>query len=112
MSNTRTRTAPGEPHMHDSPARTTTATAATIARTKVGMKAIADEINRDLTEQPEHAQLFLSGLIVGFAAVKTMLDGGSAEAALEQMETHLNAAIGRAYLNGTLGPQQAEGGRQ
>ncbi|MEU8555927.1 hypothetical protein AB0C80_18325 [Streptomyces anthocyanicus] len=57
-------------------------------------------------EPPEHlaqpAGLFISGMLAGLAASVQVLDGGSAEEAMEAVPTRLEAAIGRAFLNGTL----------
>jgi hypothetical protein len=44
----------------------------------------------------------LFGLVVGGRILK----GGSAEDALDEMETHLHAAIGKAYLSGKLTTDQ------
>lgn len=57
-------------------------------------------------EQPEKlaqpAGLFISGMLTGLAASAQILNGSTAEAEAERVEVNLAAAIGNAYLNGTL----------
>lgn len=77
------------------------------ARIKTHIQAIAKELHRDLGEQPEQTQLFLSGVVYGLAASIKIIDGGSAEDALQQMEQHVLAAAGQAFLNRTINGQAA-----
>jgi hypothetical protein len=51
------------------------------------------------------AGLFMSGMLTGLASSLEILLGGTAEQALETVDMRLAAAIGQAYLNGTLPAQ-------
>ncbi|WP_216588563.1 hypothetical protein [Streptomyces brasiliscabiei] len=48
---------------------------------------------------------FGSGMLTGLAASVQVLDGGTAEAAMETIVQRLEAAVGKAYLEGTLPPK-------
>lgn len=82
-------------------------TADDTARATTHIQAVAKELHRDIDKQPQQTQLFLSGVVYGFAASIKIIDGGSAEDALQQMEQHLLAAVGQAFLNGTSNGQAA-----
>ncbi|MDT6983718.1 hypothetical protein ACFSUJ_12090 [Streptomyces lusitanus] len=78
-------------------------------RARTHIKAMIDALKE---EQPEAlaqpAGLFTSGMLTGLAASAHILDGSNAEAEMERVGTNLAAAIGIAYLNGTLPTQPAQ----
>ncbi|MFF0597893.1 hypothetical protein [Streptomyces antibioticus] len=74
-------------------------------RARRHIKAVADEIKHQLEDAPTPTQMFLSGMLSGLAASVEILDGGTAEGAMEAMVQRLSAAIGEAYLAGKLPPQ-------
>lgn len=84
----------------------TTPTEATIAHFKAETEAIAEVMREQLDGQPERTQLFIAGMLFGLVVGGRILKGGSAEDALDEMETHLHAAIGKAYLSGKLTTDQ------
>ncbi|WP_326729007.1 hypothetical protein [Streptomyces phaeochromogenes] len=65
------------------------------------------EVLKEETDTPTSAvpQVFISGMLTGLASSVEILDGGTAEKALESVNTRLAAAIGEAYLAGNLPPQ-------
>lgn len=65
------------------------------------------EVLKEETGAPASAvpQVFISGMLTGLASSVEILDGGTAEKALESVNTRLAAAIGEAYLAGNLPPQ-------
>ncbi|MEV5368967.1 hypothetical protein AB0N12_06340 [Streptomyces albogriseolus] len=74
------------------------------ARTHI--KAMIDALKEDRPETlAQPAGLFISGMLTGLAASAQILDGSNAEAEMERVGTNLAAAIGQAYLNGTLPTQ-------
>ncbi|MGC5239039.1 hypothetical protein ACPXCH_04575 [Streptomyces albogriseolus] len=76
------------------------------ARTHI--KAMIDALKEDRPEKlAQPAGLFISGMLTGLAASAQILDGSNAEAEMERVGTNLAAAIGNAYLNGTLPAQLA-----
>ncbi len=84
------------------------------ARTHI--KAMAQALKEELQEIPPEqlaqqptGALFLSGILTGLAAGVQVLDGGTAEQAMETIHTNLETAVGRAYLNGTLPSASAAG---
>ncbi|MET8818496.1 hypothetical protein [Streptomyces rochei] len=71
------------------------------ARTHI--KALLETLKKQPPEQlAQPAGLFISGMLSGLAAGVQVLDGGTAEQVLQDLDERLSAAIGRAYLNGTL----------
>lgn len=74
------------------------------ARSRTHIQAVADEFKRGLTEEPINMPgvMFLSGVVTGLAAAVQIADGASGEKAAEDIVQRLNAAIGRAYLDGEL----------
>ncbi|WP_435218372.1 hypothetical protein [Streptomyces sp. bgisy034] len=84
-------------------------------RARTHIKAAAGTIKAQCPEQlAQPAGLFMSGMLTGLAASVEILDGGTAEGALENVNTRLAAAVGEAYLAGTLParPAVAETDRQ
>ncbi len=74
------------------------------ARTHI--KAMIDALKEDRPEKlAQPAGLFISGMLTGLAASAQILDGSNAEAEMERVGTNLAAAVGQAYLNGTLPAQ-------
>ncbi|MFZ4206798.1 hypothetical protein ACOZE4_18370 [Streptomyces griseoincarnatus] len=74
------------------------------ARTHI--KAMIDALKEDRPEKlAQPAGQFISGMLTGLAASAQILDGSNAEAEMERVGTNLAAAIGQAYLNGTLPAQ-------
>ncbi|MGW5509924.1 hypothetical protein ACWEV9_19435 [Streptomyces albogriseolus] len=74
------------------------------ARTHI--KAMIDALKEDRPEKlAQPAGLFISGMLTGLAASAQILDGSNAEAEMERVGTNLAAAVGQAYLNGTLPTQ-------
>ncbi|MFF9269119.1 hypothetical protein [Streptomyces rochei] len=78
-------------------------------RARTHIKAMAQTLKEELQEIPPEqlaqqptGALFLSGIITGLAASVQVLDGGTAEQAMETIQTNLETSVGRAYLNGTL----------
>lgn len=80
----------------------TASTSTTITHFKAETEAIAEVMCEQLDGQPERAQLFIAGMLFGLVVGGRILKGGSAEDALDEMETHLHAAIGKAYLSGAM----------
>lgn len=78
-------------------------------RTRDHLKAIVDEIAPMATASSNSGvQFFTSGVLAGIGMAARIADGSTAEAAMEELATGMQAAIGRAYLDGTLsapGPQ-------
>jgi hypothetical protein len=71
------------------------------ARTHI--KAMIDTLKEERPEKlAQPAGLFLSGMLTGLAASAQILNGSTAEAEMERVEVNLAAAIGHAYLNGSL----------
>ncbi|MGN7139046.1 hypothetical protein [Streptomyces pseudogriseolus] len=74
------------------------------ARTHI--KAMIDALKEDRPEKlAQPAGLFTSGMLTGLAAALQILNGSNAEAEMERVGTNLAAAVGLAYLNGTLPAQ-------
>ncbi|MEU2780567.1 hypothetical protein [Streptomyces sp. NPDC007110] len=74
------------------------------ARTHI--KALMDVLKEQQPEKlAQPAGLFTSGMLTGLAAAAQILNGSNAEAEMERVGTNLAAAIGNAYLNGTLPTQ-------
>ena len=72
-------------------------------RARTHIKALAEVIKPHAVEgddSPGH--FFITGVFGGLALAIKILDGATAEEALDQMDTHLAAAVGRAFLNGNL----------
>ena len=69
---------------------------------KAVMEALKDSTDGQASAAP--AGLFISGMLTGLAAAVQIYDGGTAEQAMEQVNTRLAAAIGEAYLAGHLPP--------
>ncbi|MFJ2007035.1 hypothetical protein [Streptomyces chartreusis] len=75
-------------------------------RARTHIKAAAGTIKEQEPGQlAQPAGLFMSGMLTGLTASLEILDGGTAEGALENVNTQLAAAIGTAYLAGTLPAQ-------
>jgi hypothetical protein len=75
-------------------------------RARNHIKALAQETKHQLDQPTDPAiAMFLSGIVSGLAAAVQILDGGTAESALETMYQRLTAAVGQAYLDGKLGQQ-------
>lgn len=73
------------------------------ARTHI--KAMIDVLKEQEPEKlAQPAGLFMSGMLAGLAASAHLLNGSTAEAEMERVEVQLAAAIGHAYVNGTLPP--------
>ena len=73
------------------------------ARARTHIKAIVEVLRDAQTPgDPAHTHLFMSGLLTGLATGLRIVDGESAEAALERVDTQMAAAVGRAYLSGGL----------
>lgn len=74
-------------------------------RARTHIKALATEA-KVLTEGTAGAtaMAFGSGMLTGLAASVQVLDGDSAEAAMETIVRRLEASIGKAYLDGSLPP--------
>lgn len=75
-------------------------------RARGHIKAVI-EVLKEETDTPTSAvpQVFISGMLTGLASSVEILDGGTAEKALESVNTRLAAAIGEAYLAGNLPPR-------
>ncbi|MFI0530291.1 hypothetical protein ACH3XX_09605 [Streptomyces scabiei] len=75
-------------------------------RARTHIKALATEA-KTLTEGTTGttAMAFGSGMLTGLAASVQILDGDSAEAAMETIVQRLAAVIGNAYVDGTLQPK-------
>ncbi|MCF2130158.1 hypothetical protein L1I79_27550 [Strepomyces sp. STD 3.1] len=72
-------------------------------RPRTHIKAMIEVLKEEPPEQlAQPAGLFISGMLTGLAASAQILDGGTAEQAMEAVPARLEASIGRAYLNGTL----------
>lgn len=71
-------------------------------RARNHIKALIEETKRQASTAPEPAQTFLSGMMTGLASAVEILNGGSAEGSLERVAQRLEAAIGKAYLDGKL----------
>ncbi|MGI5408688.1 hypothetical protein ACQEV9_18080 [Streptomyces chartreusis] len=77
-------------------------------RVRTHIKAMIDVLKEKRPEElAQPAGLFISGMLTGLAASAQILDGSNAETEMERVGTNLNAAIGQAYLNGTLPTQPA-----
>ncbi|MBP5930169.1 hypothetical protein F3K39_19060 [Streptomyces sp. LBUM 1479] len=72
-------------------------------RARTHIKALLTEA-KTLTEGTAGtpAMAFGGGMLTGLAAAVQVLEGGTAEAAMETIVQRLEAAIGKAYLDGTL----------
>ncbi len=69
------------------------------------IKAVIEALKETAPEQlAAPAGLFISGLLGGLAAAGEIVKGGTAEDALESVNTRLATAIGEAYIAGTLPP--------
>ncbi|MEU6376774.1 hypothetical protein [Streptomyces sp. NPDC046909] len=76
---------------------------ALLERARTHIKAVMTEIKDQQPGQlAQPAGLFMSGMITGLAAGVEILGGGTAEQSLETVHTRLAAAIGEAYIAGTL----------
>lgn len=77
---------------------------ATLDRLKTELKAVTEEIQQGIAQDSEDPTLtmFSAGLLSGIAIVGHLLKGGSVDDALTEIENGLHAAIGKAYLSGTL----------
>ncbi|MEH0428815.1 hypothetical protein QBB34_21270 [Streptomyces stelliscabiei] len=73
------------------------------ARTHI--KALMEELRAQASDCPLPARLFLSGLLAGLSAAVKILDGGTAEKALEEMVQRLSSAVGEVSLAGQLPSQ-------
>lgn len=74
-------------------------------RARTHIKAVMQAIqDGDGHKAAQPAGLFMSGMLTGLACGIEILDGGTAEKALETVGTRLAAAIGEAYLAGNLPP--------
>lgn len=75
-------------------------------RARTHIKALATEA-KTLTEGTAGtpAMAFGSGMLTGLAASVQILDGDSAESAMETIVQRLEASIGKAYLDGQLPAQ-------
>ncbi|MFJ1657202.1 hypothetical protein [Streptomyces anthocyanicus] len=72
-------------------------------RARTHIKALLEILKEQAPEQlAQPAGLFISGMLTGLAASLEVLDGSTAEQTMENVPTKLEAAIGRAFLNGTL----------
>lgn len=72
-------------------------------RVRTHITAMIEVLKEEPPEQlAQPAGLFISGMLTGLAASVQVLDGGTAEQAMEAVPARLEASIGRAYLNGTL----------
>jgi hypothetical protein len=71
------------------------------------IKAVLEALKEGIGDQPAAAPagLFISGMLTGLAASTEIIKGGTAEGALETVNTRLAAAIGQAYLDGHLPAQ-------
>lgn len=80
------------------------------ARTEI--KALAD-VGKELTDTApdgDPAALFMAGMLSGLAMAVKIADGATAEQQLEELETRLATAVGRAYLAGQItAPDRAAG---
>lgn len=75
-------------------------------RARTHIKAVIEAL-KETTSTPAAAvpQVFISGMLTGLVSSVEILDGGTAEKALESVNTRLAAAIGEAYLAGNLPTQ-------
>ncbi|MFH8405506.1 hypothetical protein ACH4FX_12135 [Streptomyces sp. NPDC018019] len=71
-------------------------------RTRAHLKAVTQEMKRQTDDSGSSAQVFISGILTGLATAVRIMDGATAEDALETVDTQLAAAVGRAYLSGDL----------
>ncbi|MFG2679216.1 hypothetical protein [Streptomyces sp. NPDC048392] len=72
-------------------------------RERTHIKAMIEVLKEETPKQlVQPAGLFISGMLTGLAATVQVLDGSTAEQAMEAIPTKLEAAIGRAFLSGTL----------
>jgi hypothetical protein len=74
------------------------------ARIRDDIKALANEGKRmlDQLNDAPGPQTYVSGFLGGLLVAGRLVDGDSAEKALEFFEDQLNAWIGKAYLEGKL----------
>jgi len=86
------------------------------------IKALADVAKEvtDTCKDGDPAALFMAGLLSGLAIAVKIDEGSTAERQLEDLDTRLAAAVGRAYLAGQMpatkgaansGPSVAEAAR-
>ncbi|GGJ81853.1 hypothetical protein GCM10011583_11640 [Streptomyces camponoticapitis] len=72
-------------------------------RARTHIKAIVQELKDAATPGDEStAAVFVSGMLAGLAISVQILDGQTAEQAMQQMVGSLETAVGKAYLDGTL----------
>lgn len=72
------------------------------ARARAHIKAMADEMRAPGPTDGTTAQLFVSGMLTGLLSSIRILDGSTAEDAMEKVADQMAAAVGRAYLVGAL----------
>lgn len=72
--------------------------------TREALKALLGEGKQLLEDDklPEQIALFVSGFLSGLAVCVRVLDGDTAEQALDFFENQLNAMVGKAFLEGKL----------
>lgn len=80
-------------------------------RTRAHIKAVIQEMKRQTDGSGSPAQVFISGMLTGLTTAIRIMDGATAEDALETVVTQLTAPIGRAYLSGDLPDRPQGGGR-
>lgn len=72
-------------------------------RARTHIAALITELKHQITTPAAApAQIFISGMLTGLASSVDVLNGGTAEAAIEHVGERLAAAVGRAYLDGKL----------
>jgi hypothetical protein len=77
------------------------------ARALTHIAALAEEMKNTLDPtDTSPAMLFVSGAINGLAMAKRIIDGGTAEQAMEALEANVAAVVGRMYLAGQMPPVQ------
>lgn len=81
-------------------------------KARAEIKALADVAKEvtDTGKDGDPAALFMSGLLAGLAIAVKIDEGSTAEQQLEDLDTRLAAAVGRAYMAGQMPGQQSEGG--
>ncbi|WP_042174669.1 hypothetical protein [Streptomyces sp. NBRC 110035] len=70
------------------------------------------EVGKEFTQQTDGtpAGIFLSGMLSGLAmAVRIISEGSTAEKEMENLDTQLAAAMGRAFMAGKLAPPTQDG---
>jgi len=79
-------------------------------RARAEIKALADIAKEvtDTSKDGDLAALFMSGLLTGLAIAVKIDDGSTAEQQLEDLDTRLAAAVGRAYMAGNMPAAKGE----